>query len=43
MSGEPMDQVARKIKKGVELDHKELEVWVQYNFLALPQKEQDTV
>lgn len=38
---EPMDQVALKIRKGQELNLAELETWVQYNYLVLPEADQD--
>ena len=37
MSKEPMDQVARKMRKGQQLTSAELEAWIQYNFLAFPE------
>ena len=38
-----MEVVADKIRKAEDLDRYDLRVWVGYNFLALPEKEQKKV
>ena len=43
MSQEPMDQVARKLRKGQELNKGELEAWIQYNFLVFPDEDKDII
>ena len=43
LSKEPMDLVARKIRKGEKLLLSELEPWMEYNFLALPEDNRDEI
>ncbi len=34
-----MEDVAQKIKKGLKLDVYDLQTWVTYNFLVLPEND----
>ena len=38
---EPMERVGNKIRKGLPLSVKDLTTWAHYNFLVLPEEEQD--
>ena len=38
-----MEIVADKLRKAEDLDSADLRAWVTYNFLALPQEEQDKI
>ena len=38
-----MDQVARKLRKGETLNTAEIEAWIEYNYLALPEDHQEMV
>ena len=35
LSQEPMDRVAKKIRKGLDLDLADVEAWMEYNYLVL--------
>ena len=41
INSEPMEKVARKILRGLPLNHEELQAWAHYNFLVLPDEEQE--
>ena len=43
LSQEPMDRVARKIRKGQELDLADTEAWMEYNYLVLSDEDQETI
>lgn len=36
---DPMERVADKIRKAIDLNDDDLKAWVQYNYLALPTEE----
>ncbi len=38
-----MEDVAQKIRKGLNLDVYDLQTWVTYNFLVLPEKDQQRI
>ena len=38
-----MDRVARKMRKGQELDLADTEAWMEYNYLVLSDEDQETI
>ena len=38
-----MEEVARKIQKGITLSVKDLQIWAEYNYLILPDEEQQII